>query len=359
MLSEITSGFQKGLAALAGFAALFSGLIAPAAAVDQPPPAFVQGQVLVRHFGPENDLLTAGLGWPGIARGIAPEASDPPTPHQLRRLAIWASYRGLISTSASEGFGSNYGTLGPVPGTEYMAFTDGPAGEAGATVLVQIPDNLNTRRPCIVTAPSSGSRGIYGAISNAEAAFKNGCAVAFTDKGTGVGFHDLTRDVAYDLLGRARPAGALPVAHFREESTPALESFKAEFRNRIAMKHAHSRMNPERLWGRFVLQSIQFALWALNDHGREAGRTWTAADVRVVAAGVSNGGGAALLAGEQDESGPDRRHRGERAADPAQARPIRHPRPRPARAVTQPHPLRCDRPSWMSMPIAPAWTRTP
>ena len=274
-----------------------TGLPSPAEAAA--PPDFVGGRVVVRHFTAQNDLLTAGLGWEGIRSGAAPPVSNPPTVKELRRLAIYNSMRGLISVFESEGFRTIYGTHGPVPGTEYTAFTKGPDG-AAATVLVQIPDDLNTSSPCIVTAPSSGSRGIYGAVSNAEVAFKNGCAVAYTDKGTGVGFHDLTRDHVYGLLGVANPSGIMRLPHFRAEDTAALRNFKTRYPHRIAVKHAHSGQNPERNWGQFVLQSIRFALWALNDH---TGRNWTASDVRIVAAGVSNGGGAALLAAEQDTSG--------------------------------------------------------
>jgi hydroxybutyrate-dimer hydrolase len=264
-----------------------------------PPPSFITGGVIKREFGVGNDLLTAGLGWSGIANGVAPAASDPPTVDELRRLAIWASWRGLISTSANEGFGRDYGTLGPVPGVEYMTAVKGPSGPA-AVLLVQIPDRFNSRQPCIVTAPSSGSRGIYGAISNAETAFEHGCAVAYTDKGTGVGFHDLTRDVVYGLGGRARPSKSFALAHFRAPDDAATRSFKTRYPHRIAVKHAHSGQNPEKNWGRFVLQSIQFAIWAINDHEN---RSWTPAQIRVVAAGVSNGGGAALLAAEQDSTG--------------------------------------------------------
>ena len=46
-----------------------------------------------------------------------------------------------------------------------------------------------------MTATSSGSRGVYGAIGSAgEWGLKRGCAVAYTDKGTGTGFHDLATD---------------------------------------------------------------------------------------------------------------------------------------------------------------------
>ena len=292
--------YPAGLLARAAFLLAMAAMPAAADPAGDPP-GFVAGEVRVRHYGPENDLLTAGLGWAGIASPIPPAVSNPPTPDELRRLAIYNNMRGLISTSPTEGFGTIYGKHGPVPGVEYMALVKGDDGDAAAAVLVQIPDALNTERPCIVTAPSSGSRGLYGAISNAEAAFEHGCVVAYTDKGTGIGFHDLTRDVVYDLVGNARLAGAVDLPHFRAEDSRALRRFKAKYPHRIAIKHAHSQANPERDWGKFVLQSIRFAFWAINDH--RGGARWTPDNVLVVAAGVSNGGGAALLAAEQDESG--------------------------------------------------------
>jgi hydroxybutyrate-dimer hydrolase len=289
---------------LAAAAFLAAGSVAAAADRGRPPPHFIAGPVDVRHYGAADDLLTAGLGWSGIASPVAPAVSDPPTREELRRLAIYTNMRALISVSPTEGFGTIYGTLGLVPGTEYLAFgKDGRrshGGSAEAAFLVQIPEDFDREEPCIVTAPSSGSRGVYGAISNAEAAFRENCAVAYTDKGTGVGFHDLTRDVVYDLFGRARPSDEVRLAHFRVPDTPAVRSFTARFPHRIAIKHAHSRENPERDWGRFVLQSIEFALWAVNDR---FDRRWSPRDVRIVAAGVSNGGGAALLAAEQDFRG--------------------------------------------------------
>ncbi len=58
--------------------------------------------------------------------------------------------------------------------------------------MVQIPSTFSQSLPCIVTATSSGSRGVYGAVSAAgEWGLKRGCAVAYTDKGTGNGAHEL------------------------------------------------------------------------------------------------------------------------------------------------------------------------
>ena len=76
-------------------------------------------------------------------------------------------------------------------------------------MLVQIPEffGQNGRRPCVVTGPSSGSRGVYGAIgTSGEWGLKKGCAVAYTDKGTGIGAHELEADTVTTLRGVRVPA---------------------------------------------------------------------------------------------------------------------------------------------------------
>ena len=63
------------------------------------------------------------------------------------------------------------------------------------TLMVQVPASFNPAKACIVTGTSSGSRGVYGAIgSSGEWGLKRGCAVAYADKGTGMGVHDLLDD---------------------------------------------------------------------------------------------------------------------------------------------------------------------
>ncbi len=80
-------------------------------------------------------------------------------------------------------------------------------------------------------------------------------------------------------------------------------AFNAATPNRFAFKHAHSQQNPEQDWGRNVLRSIEFAFDVLNDkfgrHGRRIGKHNTV----VIASSVSNGGGASVLAVEQDDDG--------------------------------------------------------
>ncbi|NJL04029.1 MAG: hypothetical protein HC911_03740 [Chloroflexaceae bacterium] len=57
----------------------------------------------------------------------------------------------------------------------------------------------------------------------------------------------------------------------------------------IAIKHAHSRQNPEADWGLNVLQSIEFAFYVLNLEENFAASGITPANTTVIAASVSNG----------------------------------------------------------------------
>ena len=67
----------------------------------------------------------------------------------------------------------------------------------------------------------------------------------------------------------------------------------------MAFKHAHSRDNPEADWGRHVKQAAQFALQSLDTAFPQAA-PFTFDNTRVIAVGISNGGGAVLRAAELD-----------------------------------------------------------
>ena len=79
--------------------------------------------------------------------------------------------------------------------------------------------------------------------------------------------------------------------------------------NRFAVKHAHSQQNPEKDWGKFTLQAVEFAIWAINDRfgalstNGTRQRSMDKDKVVVIASSVSNGGGAAVAAAEQDADG--------------------------------------------------------
>src|SRR3977135_2192415 len=156
----------------------------------------------------------------------------------------------------------------------------------------------------IVTAPSSGSRGVYGAIATAgEWGLKHGCAVAYTDKGTGTGAHDLQNNSVNLMRGeRADAAQARDDSNFTARLSDSQRAlFNAATPNRFAFKHAHSQQNPEKDWGENVLRSIKFAFKVLNDKLPHSGGESSKRNTIVIASSVSNGGGAPGRAGGEDE----------------------------------------------------------
>jgi len=277
----------------------------------------------IYYDGITDDLLTGGLGSTGLANPVAPTFADPlnPTAAELRRLAIYNNYRALVPEAPGGGYGLLFGPSinangepsgdeGLIPGTEYTGF-----GRDRVVYMVQIPDSFDPDLACIVTAPSSGSRGIYGAIgTSGEWGLKRGCAVAYTDKGTGVGAHNLQNNTVYLVDGtRADADEAGRASHFTARiSDERRDRFNEATPYRFAFKHAHSRRNPEAKWGLYVLRSIEFALKVLNDHyaddenGRHGNRSsarFTPHNTLVIASSISNGGGASLLAAERDRRG--------------------------------------------------------
>ena len=261
------------------------------------PPGFVRDGVQVT---PVDDLATAGLGLAGL-QGGAPAMSNPPTPEELRTRAIYENYRALVDQSAAGGFGVFYGPpAAPVPGVEYHGYLRGKGSDQNIAVLVQIPDGFGEGGvPCVVTGPSSGSRGVWGAIGTAgEWGHANGCAVVLTDKGTGTGAHDLSADEVYLIDGTVADADAAADASSftAPERGRRLAGFVEDHPDRWAFKHAHSRRNPEADWGLHVIRSLEFARWAINE---ETGRDHGWDDLLVIGSSVSNGGGATLRAAER------------------------------------------------------------
>jgi hydroxybutyrate-dimer hydrolase len=278
------------------------------------------------YDGTTDDLLTGGLGKAGIAATTPPGFADPakPTVAELRRRAIYTNFRGVLDATAAGGYGTLYGpnidvdgndTLGEgkIAGKEILAYADDGSGKKNVVVMVQIPASFDKTNPCIITGPSSGSRGVYGAIGTAgDWGLKHNCAVAYTDAGKGTGYHDLAADKVNLIDGRLVPrASAGNLAHFSVDLTgTALATFNAAFPNRIAYKHIFSQQNPEKDWGQNVLDSVRFAFWALNEEyapidatsGKHQ-RTITPANTIVIASSISNGGAESLQALEQDPEG--------------------------------------------------------
>ena len=271
-----------------------------------------------RYDGASDDLLTAGLGKTGLQSVVPPPVAVPtnPTAAELRRLAIYNNYRALADMSTNGGYGVLYGpnidlhggnTLGEgkIAGEECIAYADDGSGRKNVTVMVQIPASFDPDDACIVAAPSSGSRGVYGAIgTTGEWGLKRGCAVAYTDKGTGNGAHDLQANTVNLIDGvRADANAAGKASHFTARLSDAERAaFNAATPNRFAYKHAHSEQNPEKDSGEHVLVSIEFAFDVLNERfGHKDHHRITKRNTIVIASSVSNGGGASLAAAEQDK----------------------------------------------------------
>jgi hydroxybutyrate-dimer hydrolase len=274
--------------------------------------------VLHTHYdGITNDLLTAGLGKTGLGSPVPPGFADPlnPTTEELRRSAIYNNYRALVDPTPGGGYGTLYGpnvkadgtvttSEGLIAGDEYITFEKNGGGHGRVTMMVQVPDSFSPTASCIITAPSSGSRGFYGAIATAgEWGLKHGCAVAYTDKGTGTGADDLQNNTVDLIQGqRADAAQAGDDSNFTASiSDKERSAFNAATPNRFAFKQAHSQQNPEQDWGQNVLRSIKFAFKMLNEKFEGQGVTFDKRNTIVIASSVSNGGGASARAVEHDD----------------------------------------------------------
>jgi len=256
---------------------------------------FVQGEVRVTEHRGSDDLLSAGLGLAGLA-GMPSALTDPlhPTAQELRRRAIQMSWKGIADLGPLGGYGRVYGGVPDVPGREYQAFAWIPGRHAPHRVLLQLPDHFDTTKRCLMVTAASGSRGVYGAIALAGAwGLPRGCAVAYTDKGAGAGYFDVAEDSGVALDGRRARRGEEPL----EFAPPPLSS---EHRI-IAVKHAHSGDHSEADWGQHVLQAAQFGL-AMLDRAFPALAPFTPQNTRIIATGLSNGGGAVLQAAGLDDA---------------------------------------------------------
>ncbi len=316
---------NRHLTTLAAAAALACITTAAAAAPPNQRPPVLRGAIAEKVYdGISDDLLTAGLGKTGLM-GATPLYANPllPTAAELRRNAIYVNYRAIVDYTAAGGMGVFYGpnvdvdgnnTLGEgkVAGREYIVWADDGSGAQNVTLMVQLPDSFDAAAPCIVTATSSGSRGVYGAIGSAgDWGLKHGCAVAYADKGSGNGLHDLMTGAVQARDGtplNAASAGTESIFKAAVSDTD-LAAFNAATPNRVAYKHAHSQQNPESQWGRNTLDAVRFAFYVINERfgaplpGGGHAATLNPRNTVVIASSVSNGGGAALAAAEQDTEG--------------------------------------------------------
>ncbi|MDW8400019.1 MAG: 3-hydroxybutyrate oligomer hydrolase family protein, partial [Acetobacteraceae bacterium] len=191
-------------------------------------------------------------------------------------------------------YGEGYARLARVPGREYRAFARVPGARQPHRVMAQVPDGFDRARRCLVVAPVSGSRGIYGAQALAAIALARGCAVATTDKGAGSDVFDLAADEGAALDGTRARRGEAPLAF---EPPPGTGGEPL-----LALKHAHSGDHPEADWGRHALQAAAFGLHALALAFPELA-PFTPENTRILGLGISNGAAALVHALEQDREG--------------------------------------------------------
>ena len=237
-----------------------------------------------------DDLLTAGLGQAGLLTAAAPVPADAgaPSAAERRQRAIWSSWRGIADLMPGGGYGQLFGTLENIPGREYSALVRLDGAIQPHRVVVQVPDNFDAGKRCIVVAPASGSRGVYGAISVAAPwALPRGCAVAYTDKGAGSDYFDLDAQIGVRADGSSAALEDANDFAFLPDAPIGASG--------VAVKHAHSKDNPEAQWGAHVRMAADIALQAL-DRAVPAAAPFTHANSRVIAVGISNGGGAVLQA---------------------------------------------------------------
>ncbi len=240
------------------------------------------------------DLVSAGLGLAGL-RGPKPQAMDAlsPTPEELRAMAIHTHFTGLSAVNTADGLGGFVETdLPVVAGVEVMTWRAVADTGHRARALLQIPDQFNQDAPCLVVAPASGSRGVYGAAPLVSPwALPKGCAVVYSDKGAGTDYFDLASQTGVTLNGQRTGMGEAPlgfVPQTMDEPSTA-----------VATAHAHSQINVEAHWGEITLDATQWALdYLSNEYPIENKDT-----IRVIAAGLSNGGHAVLKALEADQAG--------------------------------------------------------
>lgn len=256
-----------------------------------------------------DDLVTAGLGFSQLSHSIfADKFNDPnnPTIHELRK----ARLNRYIDTKTGEGyfFGFDIKKLTPlfdgrIAGTEVLAYLD--KGEEKVAFLLQIPLDFDKKQPCIIAIPTMNSEGIYNAKDmqiRGLWGLNHNCAVVYNDKGLGNALFDIDNKNGYLINGQvANQSSAMDNLLFSPTVDPL---FMQRYSNRYAVKQLHAKQNPEEKWGEYVINSIEFAFYQLNEVFSQTNEIIFDKDnTHVLVYGATDGGGAALKAGEYDLDG--------------------------------------------------------
>ncbi|MCX8650717.1 hypothetical protein J3U21_10410 [Gilliamella sp. B2776] len=268
-------------------------------------PAGITIESSTYYDGDSDDLVTAGLGFTPLSTiVIKPTVAHPaqPTLQELRQLKL----NRFIDIKTGEGslFGFQRKNLtqlfdGKIAGTEILATYKN--NEESVGLLVQIPLDFDKNKPCIVAVPSTNSDGLFNAYDiqiRGLWGLRHNCAVVYNDKGLGNGIYDITHQRGFAINGKVQTNNLL----FK----PNIENRKhyvKTYPNRYAIKQLHSKQNSEERWGEFVLKSIEFAFYQINSHYSPTKKVIFDKDnTLVLVYGATDGGGAALKAGELDKN---------------------------------------------------------
>ncbi len=273
-----------------------------------PLPADVHVVQRTVYDGVHDDLITGGVGMAAILSGKpAPAFDDPlqPSPAELRRAVLRKAgnpangFGRLYGPNVNPATGQTYADDGKLAGDETIAYAQDRDGN-NAGLLLQVPATFDPAAACLVVIATPGSQNYWNDMLRAGYwGLRRGCALAWTDKGTGASIQDLDSGttVAQDgTTTRPRDGVRLDVTRDR----PDVAAFAKAYPHRIAFKWANAGWNQEADWGRAVLKAAAFGLAELE------ARTWPQhaplqrKDITVIASGFSNGGGAVLRAAEQD-----------------------------------------------------------
>lgn len=261
------------------------------------------------YDGETNDLTTGGHGFTALSQTKIENHfvnSQQPTFDELKK----AKLNRYIDTKSGEGvfFGFQKQALTPlfdgrIAGTEILASLKN--GDEKVTFLLQIPLDFDKKRPCIVAVPTTDADGVYNAkdmqIRGLWGLSRN-CAVVYNDKGFGNILFDLTAKQGYLVNGQV--ANDAIAGNDLMLMADTLQADYHQYINRYAVKQLHSKQNPEEKWGQYVLNSIEFAFYKINEmFSPSLEAVFNKDNTLVLAYGSSDGGGAALKAGELDQNG--------------------------------------------------------
>jgi hydroxybutyrate-dimer hydrolase len=254
---------------------------------------FVQRDVRVTAHRDHDDLLSGGLGLAGL--------KVPPTPFADPQHPTCRSCGAGRSRPAGKGSPISVRWVVTAPsmavsrraGSRISGVRVFPAHMRRIACLLQVPI-ISIGPRCLVVTASSGSRGIYGAIALAGAwGLPRGCAVAYTDKGTGSGYFDYADDSGV-ALGRSRAK--------RGTADAGVCAAASASQRRHCVKHDELGRQPGGGLGTACDAGGAVRSGHAGSRFSRRQAPFTPQNTKIIATGLSNGGGAVLQAAGLDEA---------------------------------------------------------